>query len=398
MFKTWNIVDNLLSRDTLGHHLWEPKLLIAELRRRQADVRVLGHRLIRADDFPGAGVVPAFPLHHEALVSRDAKWGQMENFSIHNLEYQRALNKIDRSLFNGALTLFLNVSHRHLLGGTRWLARFEASNRPSVAMILKAQTNWSTTNEDLAMYGRIWKGLPLSIRRHVKVCTRSEMSAQKYDHILGLRPHVLPSALGPTEHEIRRLRERIGPQTGPLVVSFLAGARRERGTALIPDVVRQCEPLGVRFLIQATDALIDDALLASLKALRGRPEVHFHEGPLSREEYNDWIARSVVLLPYDAGRYQSRSSGVYLEARCLGSPLIVSSGSWMTDEVARLGNGLVFEEYNAASIVRCIARAQVEIATLRERAAACAAEYRQQHGADRCLDAIEELFKADQAA
>jgi hypothetical protein len=64
----------------------------------------------------------------------------------------------------------------------------------------------------------------------------------------------------------------------------------------------------------------------------------------------------------------------------------------MAEEVSRLGNGLVFEEYSAASIAKCIARAHAELPGLRARAAACAVEYRQQQGVDRCVEAIEGLF------
>ena len=202
----------------------------------------------------------------------------------------------------------------------------------------------------------------------------------------------MPSALGPTEKEIRCSRERVGPQAGPLAVSFLAGARRERGTAFIPDVVEQCAPLGVRFLIQGSTRANRTAGTELLSVLRNRSNVHFHEGDLPREEYNDWIAQSVVLLPYSPTRYQSRSSGVYLEAKSFGSPVIVPAGTSMAEEVSRLGNGLVFEEHNAQAIVRCIARAQTDLMALRERAAACAAEHQRAHGADRCVDAIEALF------
>ena len=392
MFKAWNIVDNLLAGYTFGHHLWEPKLLVEELRRRGTEVRLFGHRSVRSEHFPDALVVPVFPLHHEDNISRDRDWGYLENFVVHNLGYQKALNRVDLDVFSNALTLFLNVSERHLLGAIRWLSRLQELVRPKVAMILKGQFDWSARNASLEMYQKIWKGCPASVSRHIRLCTRSEMSASKYEQILGVKPCVLPSALGPTEEEISRTQKRVGPQTGPLVVSFLAGARLERGVAFVPDVVKQCAPLGVRFLVQATDSLGNEATLASLRALRDRPEVRFHDGTLPREEYSDWIAQSVVLLAYDAERYQSRSSGVYLEARCFGAPVIVPAGTWMAEEVSRLGNGLVFEEYNAGSIARCIVRAQAELAALRERATACAAIYHREHGADRCVDAIENLF------
>ena len=392
MFKTWNIIDDLLSHDSVGHHLWEPKLLVEELLGRGKAVRIAAHRSIKADQFPDTLTIPTFALHHEASVSRDEKWQHLENFVVHNLDYQKGLNSLDQNIFTDALTLFLDVSDQQLLGTIRWFSGFEAAKRPNVSIILKGQSDWSTRNRGLELSREVWSDCPPFFKEHVRVCSRSEMSAGKYAEILGVRPHVLPSALGPTEREIRRSRKRVGPQAGPLVVSFLAGARPERGVALIPDVVKQCASLGVRFLIQAIDAVNRTAGVTSLKTLSGQPGVTFHEGPLPREEYNDWIAQSVVLLPYSLGRYQSRQSGVYLEAKSLGAPVIVPAGTWMAEEVSRLGNGLVFEAYNAGAIIECIARAQAELTALRERATACAAEHQREHGADRCVDVIEALF------
>jgi glycosyltransferase involved in cell wall biosynthesis len=260
-------------------------------------------------------------------------------------------------------------------------------------MILRGQLDWSAANPSLDMCRKIWAGCPDAVRQHAKLCVRSEMSAGKYEQVLGVKPHVLPSALGPTDREIRAAKERVGALRGALTVAFLAGARPERGAALIPEIVKRCKPIGARFLVQLNDPIGADAgLVSSLESLRDVPEVQFHNGALSRDEYNDWIAQSVVLLPYEAARYQLRTSGVYLEAKVLGAPVIVPADTWMAEEVTRLGNGLVFEEHSAASIARCIARAHADLAGLRERAAACAVEYHRQHGADRCVDAIEALF------
>jgi len=392
MFKTWNIIDDLLSHDIVGHYLWEPKLLVGELLGRGTTVSIAGHRSINPDQFAGALTIPAFALHHEASVSQDPEWRHIENFVVHNLDYLKGLNGLDQGIFTDSLTLMLDVSDQQLLGTIRWFSTFEASKRPKVAIILKGQFDWSERNHGLGLIRKVWSDSPPFFKEHVRVCSRSQMSADRYAEILGARPHVLPSALGPTAKEIRLSRERVGPQTGPLVVSFLAGARAERGATLIPGVVAQCAPMGVRFLLQAIDAAQRTAGVTSLKALSNHPGVRFHEGALPREDYNDWIAQSVVLLPYSAERYQSRQSGVYLEAKSLGAPVIVPAGTWMAEEVARLGNGLVFDKYSAPSIAGCIARAQTELEGLRARAAACAAEHQREHGADRCVDAIEALF------
>lgn len=401
MFKAWNIVNNLLGGAAYGHILWETKLLVEALRYRGIEPRILGYKSIKADDFPGARVIPAFDLHYAHPISEDPEWGYLENFVVHNLAYERALGSIDRSVFTDALTLFVDIGERQLLGAVRWLATFDETTRPRVAMllqgqrgmVLKGQNEWSKTNPGPDMYRKIWTCCPSTVKRDIRLCLRSEMSVPKYEQLLGRTPHVLPSALGPTAREIRASEERVGSRTGPLIVSFLAGSRLERGAGLMPDVVKQCTPLGVRFLVQLTDTEgADPELVASLRSLRDRADVEFHDGVLPRDEYNDWIAQSVVLLPYDAARYQSRSSGVYIEAMCFGAPVIVPAGTWMAEEVSRLGNGLVFEDYSAASIAKCIARAQAELPALRGRAAACAAEYRRDQGGDRFIDTLETLF------
>jgi glycosyltransferase involved in cell wall biosynthesis len=391
MFKAWNIINSMITGHTFGHVLWETKLLSEELQRRGTEVRLVGHRSIKAEDYPGARIVPAFDLHYVQAISEDPEWGYLENFVVHNLAYEKTLGKIDRGFFADSLTLIPDIGERQLLAIIRWLSRFEASKRPQVAMILAGPHEWSDTFDGLVR--KIWAGCPDAVKLSLKLCVRSEMSAGKYEPVLGTRPYVLPSPLGPTDREIRAAKERIGAAGGPLTVSFLAGARPERGAALIHDLVKQCEAIGVRFLIQLTDPFgADEGLVSSLRSLRDSPAVQFQDGSLSRDAYNDWIAQSVVLLPYNAVCYQTRSSGVYVEAKGFGAPVIVPAGTWMAEEVSRLGNGLVFEEYSAASIARCIARAQGNLAALRERAAACAAEYHQQHGADRCVDAIEALF------
>jgi hypothetical protein len=393
VFKAWNIINNLIGGYTFGHVLWESKLLVAELSHRGTETRILGHRSINAEDFPGARVIPAFQLHHREPVSSDRDWGYLENFVVHNMAFEKTLGRLDRGLFSTALTMFLDMSERQMLGAVRWLKRFDDASRPHVAMMLKGQIDWSAGNTALEMYGKIWAGCSGTFKQRVKLCVRSDVSAANYEPVFRTRPHVLPSILSPTKREIRAAKERNGAQTGPLTVSFLAGARPERGAGFIPDVVKQCAHLGIHFLVQLTDPYgADSVLVDSVRALRDRPDVRFHDGVLPRDQYNDWIAQSVVLLPYDAALYQSRLSGVYDEAKSLGAPVIVPAGTWMAEDVSRIGNGLVFEDYTAASIAGCIARAKNDLGGLRTRAAALAASYSREHGADRCVDAVEALF------
>ena len=71
---------------------------------------------------------------------------------------------------------------------------------------------------------------------------------------------------------------------------------------------------------------------------------------------------------------------------------VLTAETWMADEVAALGNGLVIKDYSAAAIVESILRAQRELPTLRAAAARAGRDYREKHGVERCIAAIASAF------
>jgi hypothetical protein len=392
VFKAWNFIDAGLHVRSTGHHYWETKALTDELLTRGADVRIFSRRDAPSAGFPGARVYPTFSLDYYAIVSNDPTWGLTENFVAHNLSFQADLFRAEPSLFHGSLTFFPTLSERQLLATIRWLTHFEDRARPKAVVTLQPLTNWSDGNPSANIYRKLWADCPAAVRQGFALAARGADTADQFHRLLGVRPHVLPSPLG--AHERRRqiaLNAGASPP-GPMVVSFVAGARRERGALYIPDVVKSCMPLDIRFFIQVKDEGDIEVDLRPLTALRGLPNVELHEGVLGRDAYHDAIAGSVVLIPYVPNNYRWRSSGVYMDAKFLGAPVIVAADSWMAEEVKSLGNGLVFEEHTPAAIAACIARAQREIGSLRERAAACAKEFSAANGPDRCVDAIESLF------
>ena len=72
-FKAWNIADPALNREANGHHYWEAKSLVDELRSRGETVRLFSHRdAPAAEQFPGVEIIPTFSLHPLSNVTRDA--------------------------------------------------------------------------------------------------------------------------------------------------------------------------------------------------------------------------------------------------------------------------------------------------------------------------------------
>jgi hypothetical protein len=69
----------------------------------------------------------------------------------------------------------------------------------------------------------------------------------------------------------------------------------------------------------------------------------------------------------------------------------------MADEVRSAGNGLVIEDFTAAAVADCIARAQHELPTLRANAARVGEAFRKAQGVARCLAAIAGAFERREA-
>jgi hypothetical protein len=178
-----------------------------------------------------------------------------------------------------------------------------------------------------------------------------------------------------------------------MVVSFVGGARQERGGALIADVVERCSASGVRFFIQVKHESMAAIGTDVLAGLARWPHVRVQEGVLERDDYYRAIADSVVLLAYRPDAYQWRDSGVYREALMLGAPVLVTAGTWMAQEIKQRGNGLVIEEFSAAAIADCIRRAQRELPHLRAAAARVAEDAGRTQGAANYVSAVLGAFR-----
>ncbi len=392
MIKVWNIIDTGLRAQSTGHHYWETKALADELLLRRAGVRIFSCKNAPIERFPGVRIHPTFSLYYYTSISSDPSWRVLENFVVHNRSFQRDLLQVEQSLFHRSLTFFPTLSERQLLGTIRWLARFDDHERPKAVATLEALADWSDNNPSARIYRLLWTDCPAAVKTNLALTVRETGAADQFRRLLGVRPHVLPSPLGPHEKRAQIAANAGASPHGPMLVSFVGGSRLERGTMLIPDVVKLCTELNVRFFIQAKNGSDPGVDLGRLTALRGLANVELHEGVLEQDAYHDVIAQSVVLIPYAPNHYRLRSSGVYVEAKFLGAPVIVAAGSWMAEEVKVLGNGLVFEDYSPVAIAACIARAQTEIGSLREQAKICAREFSVKNGPDRCVDAIESLF------
>jgi hypothetical protein len=391
MFETWNIIDSALSAHSFGHHYWETKTLADELVRRGVRTRILTNKVAPKEEFSGSEIVPAFEISLYTNVSDDPTWSAVENFVLHNRGFDQDLGRTGQALFRNSVALFPTLTERQLLGLFRWLSRFAPEVRPKAAIVLQSPEDWSETNVSARFYKTLGTQRPPALKSDIAIFGRTRHEADLFAKHMGLPAHLFPLVL--PELGRQPVRSSASPQLQSMMVSFVGGARPERGNSLIADVVRQCSALDVHFFIQVKgESESAKPVVDALTSLSGLPKVRVHEGQLEPDSYCDAIAAGVVLLPYYPGSYRWRSSGVYQDAKFLDAPVLVMAGTWMADEVKLLGNGLVIEEFSADSIVQCIARAQRDLPSLRAAAVRVGGEFRQHNGVGPCVDAIAAAF------
>ena len=313
-------------------------------------------------------------------------WAAIENFVVHNRSFHRDLSRLDPSLFEDSVTVFPTLSENQILGVVRWLATFPKETRPRVAIGLRTPQEFTASNTRTQFYRNVFKKYLSEHGPDIAVFCRTSQSAAMTEKHVGVKASVFPF-LAPDELLSRRPRA-AATGTSPMTVSFVGGARRERGGALLPEIVKRCASPAVHFFIQVraeSDPSFDPNIL---RALSGLPHVRIHNVAMPREDYYDAIANSIALIAYEPESYRWRDSGIYHEAKLLDAPALVTAGTWMEDDVKALGNGLVIDVFTADAAVDCIMRAQRERPALTAAALRVGLDAREKHGVARCLEAF----------
>jgi hypothetical protein len=144
-------------------------------------------------------------------------------------------------------------------------------------------------------------------------------------------PHTAPAS----EHE---------PVLEPLRITYLGDARGEKGYQHLPGVVQdlwrsEAQPGKVSFVLQSNynvypgepDAVVARSQLSAFPA--GKVQL-ITESCTSEEYRRTLMSAAVMLLPYRAEEYYSRSSGVLIEALAAGIPVVVPATSWLAKQIA----------------------------------------------------------------
>ncbi len=231
-----------------------------------------------------------------------------------------------------------------------------ASHHPTYHILLRydadvLRDSWQTYD----MLFRRVRSSPL-LRNIIRFHTDTELLSEEYGYITGV-----PFSTLPIPFSQERLKSRLTQKSttvSPLNITYLGDARLEKNFAELPPAIADLwtdyvENGKVRFVLQCNFNTEggEPGMLQAMQRLGQLPpsRVKLIDRAMEADEYYDILADAdIVVIPYDARRYRTRSSGILIEAMAAGKPVITTRGSWMETQVSD-DHAVVFSDGKALS-------------------------------------------------
>ena len=275
----------------------------------------------------------------------------------------------------------------------RWLQELPREQKPWV-IVLFPSDRWNRSagaeyDRQMAEFREVRSaiaGLPAEDCNRILFFTVPDPLAAELSTLLGAPVKVAPIPLEPGR---MRWRDRFFRKRSPVQVAILGGARREKGSHLIPDIVRACP--NVEFLVQLSNDTLSPAEFEELSRVADEPRVSAILGATTPREY--WSALSkadIVLFPYEVIPYRQRPSGVFGEAAAFGKVVIATAGTWMAEHIeAGRAAGVIAQDLRPDSFANAVAQCVADIDRLRSSARALSTEWRRKVSLSAFVDLIE---------
>ena len=178
----------------------------------------------------------------------------------------------------------------------------------------------------------------------------------------------------------------------PPLVGIVGGARPEKGSHLIPAIIKASRERGpLNFAVQLVNELFSADAFGELSSIRNEPGVEVIHGALDQAAYQALLGRcDLLLLPYERIPYKKRASGIFVEAALTGRPAVVPAGTWMAEKIASgAAAGVIYEDDDPKAIADALVRAAESLPELALHAKTCAPEWQRTMTLDVFLDWLE---------
>jgi len=279
---------------------------------------------------------------------------------------------------------------------TRWLQELPLRKKPWI-VILFLSDRWNRSGPDeydrqiaefRTLQATISSLTPDDARRVIFLATTG-LLAEELTGLLGTNVDTAPMPLPYGDPQLSSAAERASHL--PRVV-ILGGTRREKGSHLIPAIVEACRShVQAEFVVHLTNDTLTAEELEKLAMIGNQPHVTVIRHPMTLPEYNAALNDAdIALFPYEVIPYRKRTSGVFAEAVAFGKPVVVTRGTWMAEQIeSGRAAGTIFEELQADSIARAIARCVADLESLQQSAQAVSSEWRRTVSLSAFVDLME---------
>jgi hypothetical protein len=344
-----------------------------------------------------AGAQIAAELHARAVID-DPTFRMQWSFEERSQRFLDILHaQIDADLTANDCVLITVSTQLEAHALTRWLQELPRDKKPwIVILILSDRWNRSGREEyerQTAEFGILHAAIssltPEDAHRLI-FCTLTNLLAEELSDLLGTKVDVAPI---PLEYGDPGLYSSAKPNPHVPCVAVLGGTRREKGSYLVPDIVRACRShVQVEFLVHLANDTLTTEEAEKLAYIAEEPHVTVIREPMSLPEYNAALnSADIGLFPYEIIPYRKRNSGVFAEAVAYGKPVVAPRGTWMAEQIETgRAVGTIFEDLQPDSIARALAGCVADLKPLQQSAQATSIEWRKKS----CLSAFVDFMEA----
>jgi glycosyltransferase involved in cell wall biosynthesis len=279
---------------------------------------------------------------------------------------------------------------------TRWLQELPPDKKPWIVIFMLSD-RWNRSGREeyerqiaeFRILGAAISSLAPEDAQRLIFCAPTNLLTAELSDLLGAKVDVAPIALPYGDPGLYA-----SPKPNPHLprVAVLGGTRREKGSYLLPDIVRACRShVQVEFLVHLANNTLTAEEAEKLAHIAEEPQVIVIREELSDPEYNVALnSADIGLFPYEIIPYRKRTSGVFAEMVAYGKPVVATRGTWMAEQIDEgRAAGKIFEDLAPDSIARAIARCVVDLKSLQQSAQALSIEWRNRGGISGFVDFME---------
>jgi glycosyltransferase involved in cell wall biosynthesis len=279
---------------------------------------------------------------------------------------------------------------------TRWLVELPKRRKPWVVILfLSDRWNRSGQAERERQIGEFRKleaviaSLSSGDARRLIFFSVTEPLAEELTGLLGTPVAVAPLPIPSVDP---RRYPPPDQRSGRPRVAVLGGLRAEKGSYLLPGIVRACRSrVRVEFLLHLTNNNLDDDELEKLAPLKDEPHVTVIDRPITRPDYYRAVASADLgLFPYEVVAYRQRASGVFADMVAFGKPAVVTRGTWLAEQIeSGHAAGTIAPDLEPDSLARAIANCVSDLEHLTSAAQALSAAWRESVSLSAFVDFME---------